>query len=257
MSEIVDKGRVDAILDSGVREWPERITIVGYDFHGADLRWAEIRDVTFLDCSFYGAWLDGAEISRCHFDSCNLQRLRAKGAKFSESTFETCGLHDSCLSEAEAKGCTFIGCVMVGSDWSYSNLHRSRFRSCIMSNTAAQMMADESLLSDAKFTMCEMGGISLEMAAGTNVLFDRCDLPEAVLSRTAFTGLVVRRCSLRSSWWRFARTESSCFEFSELVGADFSDANFQNHDFTENWGMAQANQQGMIWNDPFTEEDMR
>lgn len=244
MSEIVESRRVDALLESATREWPANITVVGYDFSSQDLRWVELDRVSFFDCNFYRAEMNQSEFKYCHFDSCNMQGIRATGATFKDCVFETCAMHDSEISEGSLRSSKMIGGVTIGSNWMGIDLYGAQFQNVIMSNHAAPLSADQAMIGESKFTMCELDGASFEFAEGMNMTFERCGLSRAVMSRAQLHGLMVRRTSMVGSFWQFTQVHGGSIEFSELRDSSFVDSEFRRVDFVENFGMAHSDMTG-------------
>jgi uncharacterized protein YjbI with pentapeptide repeats len=109
-----------------------RVAFKGVRMTGADLAYATLDDVSFIDCRLDLAFFVDAKLNRVRFEKCRLDELDFTDCNLSSVAFEDCSLPRSVWTEA-----FLVNCEMRGSDISGA-AHLERLR-------GVRMLADDIL----------------------------------------------------------------------------------------------------------------
>jgi len=88
-----------------------RVAFSGIRMTGADLSWASLDDVSFMDCRIDLGAFQNAKLARVRFEHCRLDEIDFSGAQLASVSFHDCVLIRSLWTDA-----TLTRCQMSGSD---------------------------------------------------------------------------------------------------------------------------------------------
>jgi uncharacterized protein YjbI with pentapeptide repeats len=134
----------------------------GKDYTQNSLEKGVYENCMFINCKFSGSDLTDIEFEECEFENCDLSMVKLNNTSLKDTVLKNCklmGLHfETCNQFLFSPG--FIGCIMDHSGFYTVNLKNSTFKDC--------------RLHHVDFTQAKASGI----------VFDNCDLKNAVFEET-------------------------------------------------------------------------
>lgn len=185
-----------------------RMSLIGADLSGMDLRHANFTEAILTDANLSGALLDGCDFSRAVLSRANLTQA---------------SLRNAAMVSANLAGATLAGSVLSHARLTDANCQKVRFGGCSLEHA----VFERTDLYEASFAACD-----LRDSEWRQVNFFRLDFEDIAFDRAAFEQVVWVECSLRrvsfaeARMLRCAFASTDCSQSVSFAGAELTTCSF-------------------------------
>ena len=151
----------------------------GISFYRADLKGADLTDITlvnsnFIEADFTGAILYNSNLQDSNFSNAKLVNVDFRYANLSEVDFNSSILRDSFLMVANLKGAKFTRADLTNCDLSYTNLKYASLSKAILKNAnLTNAFLEDTWLTDTDITNIKISNVIGNMREIKSMRVDR------------------------------------------------------------------------------------